>query len=448
MIFSSLEFLFIFLPVFLGIYYITPAAHRNWPLLLGSLVFYLYGVKTRPWVLALFLLLVALCYGVAFLFDRKERKPIFVGTVCLLVLGLLGFKYLGAFAGRSLVLPLGISFYTFQLIAYLADVYKGKIPAERNPLTFFTAMTMFPKLISGPLTPYESLSRQLEERSFTWERFDYGLRDFVLGLGMKMLLADQIGRIWSQVQAIGFPSISTPLAWLGILSFSLQLYYDFYGYSLMAIGLGRMVGIRLPKNFVTPYAARSVAEFWRRWHITLGKWFLDYVYIPLGGNQKGRGRGVLNLLVVWVLTGIWHGATPNYLLWGLYIFVFLAIEKLWLGPYLEESRFLSHVYLIFVILLSWMIFAIPDPVQIGVYAQRLFPFFGSGVGNPADCLRLFRMAPVSLLVGVGIAFPWFVRLWDRLRHKAVGTALLLLIFWAAVYCVSAGLNDPFLYFSF
>ncbi len=450
MSFSSLEFLFIFLPVFLGVYYIVPAAHRNWPLLVGSLLFYSYGVRAHPWVILLFLLLITAVYGAGCLLrpGEKKRRQVLALMLSLLIGCLLAFKYLGLFTGKSIIFPLGISFYTFQLAAYLLDVYWKRIPYERNYITFLTAMAMFPKLISGPITPYENLSRQLMQRTFAWQRFDYGLRDFVLGLGMKVLLADQIGHVWYQVQAIGFDSISTPLAWLGIVSFALQLYYDFYGYSLMAIGLGRMIGFRLPKNFVTPYASRSVAEFWRRWHITLGKWFLDYVYIPLGGSKHGKKLELRNLLIVWLLTGLWHGSTINFLLWGLYLFVFLAIEKLWIGRYLEESRFVSHVYLIVVIVLGWMFFAITDVSQIGVYVTRLFPFFGHPAGGIKDFLRLAQPVAGSLIVGSLIAFPWFIRVWDRLRQGHVGTICLLVIFWLSAYCLSAGLNDPFLYFSF
>ena len=451
MIFSSLEFLFIFLPLFLGVYYIAPAAHRNWPLVIGSLLFYSYGVWTQPWAIVLFIALICLGYLAGRLIGRleKHRRLALAAFLVLLFGGLLSFKYSGLLLENHIALPLGISFYSFQLAAYAVDVYRAKVPAEKSFLDFFAALSLFPKLISGPIAPYESLSRQVRERTFAWQRFDYGLRDFVLGLGMKVLLADQIGRIWKQVESIGFESISTPLAWLGLISFALQLYYDFYGYSLMAIGLGRMIGFRLPKNFVTPYASRSVAEFWRRWHITLGKWFLDYVYIPLGGNKKGRLRELRNLLVVWVLTGIWHGSTINFLLWGLYIFVLLAIEKLWLGKYLEDSGPFAHIYLVFVILLSWVFFAIPELSNILLYFGRLFPFAGAvDAGRGADALRLFQMAPAPLLVGTAIAMPWFMRVWDRIRQGRIGTLILLAIFWFAVYGISAGLNDPFLYFSF
>ena len=450
MAFSSLNFLFVFLPAFLGIYYLVPVRYRNWPLLAGSLVFYSYGVQTRPWVMVLFLLLTGMTFLAGRVVEPEAKRPRAMLAVFLGILAgcLLGFKCAGLFTTHNPVLPLGISFFSFQLMAYLMDVYWGKVSPERSFQKFFTAIALFPKLISGPITPYGSIARQLERRSFVWQRFDYGLRDFVLGLGMKVLLANQIGGIWRQVEAIGIGSISTPMAWLGIVGFSLQLYFDFFGYSLMAIGLGRMIGFRLPKNFVTPYASHSVSEFWRRWHITLGKWFLEYVYIPLGGNQKGKVREVRNLLIVWVLTGIWHGSTLNFLLWGLYIFLFMVIEKLWLERYLEESRVWSHVYLISVILISWLIFAVTDLNQLGLYFTRIFPFFGGAQIPNGDFFRMLDQYGVSLTAGIIASTPGFMRFWDRIRQNHLGTMFLVAIFWCSVYFLSAGLNDPFLYFSF
>jgi len=450
MVFSSLNFLFIFLPVFLCIYYIVPAQHRNWPLLLGSMAFYAYGAMHRPWIIVLFLGLTVMTYLVGGWIERKpSARRALLRIALLLIFGtLLGFKYAGMLTDTSIFLPLGLSFYSFQMAAYLIDVSHKRIEAERSFFKLLTAMLMFPKLISGPITPYGSLTHQLDHRNFTWDRFNYGLQDFVLGLAMKTLLADQIAGLWHQVQAIGFESISTPLAWLGIASFSLQLYYDFYGYSLMAIGLGRMIGFRLPKNFVLPYTSRSMTEFWRRWHITLGRWFLDYVYIPLGGSREGKGKELRNLLVVWLLTGIWHGATPNFLLWGFFIFILIAIEKLWLEPYLERSRVFSHIYLLIAIMLSWMLFAITDLSQIAVYLSRLFPFFAGEMLPGADFLRLGEQYGLFVVLGILVSTSWFMRAWDHIRQTRWGTIVLVVLFWLAIYYLSAGLNDPFLYFSF
>lgn len=308
---------------------------------------------------------------------------------------------------------------------------------------------MFPKLLSGPLTRAEELQPQVRKRRYSLEGFDQGLRDFLVGLALKVLLADRVGGIWSQVKTIGFESISTPLAWMGLVAFSLQLYLDFCGYSWMAVGLGRMLGFHLPRNFDHPYAARSMSEFWRRWHITLGLWFRNYVYIPLGGNRKGLPRTVFNLLVVWLLTGMWHGAGWSFILWGLFLFLLIANEKLWLGKILERRPILSRIYMLFAILFSWMLFAIPDLGQIGVYLSRLFPFFGSGVAVSAgDFLRLGKQFGVFLVLGLVVSFPGPERLWNRIRTSVLGTILLFLLFWAVVYCLSVATNDPFMYFSF
>lgn len=450
MVFSSLDFLFIFLPLFLSIYYIVSTPYRNWALLAGSLAFYSYGAISRPWVIVLFLGFNTMIYFVGRLLEQPihARTSVLSGCLAIIFCCLLGFKYAGLFSGGTILLPLGISFYSFQMAGYLIDIYRKKIKAEHSFWKLFTGMAMFPKLISGPITPYGSLSRQLDQRTYSWQRFDYGLRDFVLGLGMKTLLADQIGGLWHQIQTIGFESISTPLAWLGLAGFSLQLYFDFYGYSLMAIGLGRMLGFRLPKNFVLPYTSRSMTEFWRCWHITLGRWFLEYVYIPLGGNRKGKTKELRNLLIVWLLTGVWHGATPNFILWGLYIFCFIAIEKLWLGKYLEQGYIWPHIYLLFTIMLSWMLFAIPDMSQIGYYISHLFPLFGTIEVPPADFFRLAKQYGLFVVIGITVSTALFMRWWDKIRQTRLGTIILFLIFWLSVYYLSAGLNDPFLYFSF
>lgn len=450
MIFSSLDFLCIFLPIFLCIYYIVPARYRNWPLLVGSLAFYACGCYSRPWVILLFLLLNGLTYffGLQLEQHTQNAKQILAISLVIIFGSLLVFKYVGLLGSYSILLPLGISFYSFQMSGYLMDIYWRRIKAEQSFSKLLTGMTMFPKLISGPITPYGSLDGQLEARTFSWARFDYGLRDLLYGLGLKVLVADQIGGIWHQIQTIGFESISTPLAWLGMLAFSLQLYFDFYGYSLMAIGLGRMLGFRLPKNFVLPYTAQSMTEFWRRWHITLGKWFLDYIYIPLGGSREGRGKALRNLFVVWLITGIWHGATPNFLLWGMFIFTLIAIEKVWLGKYLKKGHIWSHLYLLLTIMFSWVLFAIPELSQIGVYFGRLFPFFGGQVLPVADFLRLAKQYGLFVLIGILLSTSYFMRWWDKLRQTRWGTIILFLVFWFAVYDLSAGLNDPFLYFSF
>ena len=450
MAFSDLAFLFLFLPVVLAGIYLLPGRCQDGLLLAASLIFYALGVRQRPWAIALFLGLCWLCWFGGRLLGAatRYRRQLLWMAVAVPVGCLLGFKYAGIFTGTAVWLPLGMSFYTFSMVGYLFDVYRGKVDAERSLGRFFTAQCMFPKLISGPLTPYGQIAPQLGRRRLDLRQLDTGLRTFILGLGMKVLLADRIGGLWRQLGAIGYQSISGPLAWMGLVAFSLQLYFDFHGYSTMAVGLGQMLGLSLPQNFAHPYAAKSMTDFWRRWHITLSSWFRDYVYIPLGGSRRGRPRQICNLLAVWVLTGMWHGSTVNILLWGLFLFLLLAAEKLWLYERLQHSRVLGHLYMALCIPLSWMLFAIPDLGQLGVYAQRLWGGFSAAALAGGDFVRYGGQYGLLLVLGLILCMPGPARLWRRVRHTPLATGFLLVVFWACCYCLSAGLNDPFMYFSF
>lgn len=265
---------------------------------------------------------------------------------------------------------------------------------------------------------------------------------------MKVLLANQIGGLWRQVKTIGFESVSTPMAWLGLVAYSLQLYLDFCGYSWMAIGVGETLGFRLPRNFEHPYAARSMRDFWRRWHISLSSWFRDYVYIPLGGSKKGEGRTYLNLLVVWLFTGLWHGSTLNFLLWGLFLFALISLERLGWGKVLRRSQVISRLYMLLVIPLSWMLFAIPSLKDIGSYIGRLFAFSGGTAVHARDFLVYGRQYAVVLVIGLLVSTPLPEKLWRRIRTSPLGTVLLLVLFWVCVYCMAVATNDPFMYFSF
>ena len=349
--FNTLPFIFIFLPVFLAVYYLMPERLRNGVLALGSLVFYLLGTWQRPWCLALLLGLMALTW----LSGRKlaGSKPLLVGNLLVLGLCLFGFKYAGLL-GSGIALPLGLSFYSFQMAAYVIDVYRGRMEPEECPVSYAAEILMFPKLLSGPLMDPAELKAQMYRRTCTLRELDAGLRDFIIGLSMKVLLANQIGGLWRQVKTIGFESVSTPMAWLGLVAYSLQLYLDFCGYSWMAIGVGEMLGFRLPRNFKQPYPARSLQDFWRRWHISLSSWFRDYVYIPLGGSKKGEGRTYLNLLVVWLFTGLWHGSTLNFLLWGLFLFALISLERLGWGKVLLIFLAMAAAFLALGYVLVWI----------------------------------------------------------------------------------------------
>ena len=316
MVFSSLNFIFIFLPLFLFAYYVTPAAFRNSTLFAGSILFYAAGVIKQPYALFLLMVLTYLNYvfGIClYQIHNPRKKKLFLTKVIFFdFLWLFLFKY-----SRHLSLPLGISFYTFQLTAYLFDIYYGRILPERDFVTFGTYISMFPKLISGPITPYEMLRRQLHSaRRFLPENLAEGMKLFIRGLGLKAILANQFGSLWANVGTIGYESISTPLAWLGIYAYSFQIYFDFSGYSDMAIGLGAVLGFHFPENFNYPYIAASVKDFWHRWHISLSTWFKEYVYIPLGGSRCSRICKYRNIMITFLVSGMWHGAGLHYLVWG------------------------------------------------------------------------------------------------------------------------------------
>ncbi len=451
MSFNDINFIFLFLPVFLLIYYGLPSFCRNTVLLLGSIAFFLVGGFKNPVILILPVAEIILAYLLALGMNAKRRLalPLLIVYLAGAFGVLLGFKYAGLFTGESIVLPAGISFYTFQLTGYMMDVYRQNMPPEKSLLNFSAGMLMFPKLLSGPIVPWKDLKPQLENRTLTAKKFDNGLRTFIIGLALKTLVADRIGGLWSQLGTIGYASISTPLAWLGILAYSLQLFFDFYGYSVMAIGIGRMLGFELPENFLFPYASKSMSDFWRRWHVTLGAWFRDYVYIPLGGSRKGQKALVINLFVVWVMTGVWHGSTLNFLIWSMFIFGLIVAEKLSGGRFPGKNPVLTRIYMIFAIMISWMFFAITDLSDIGVYLGRLFPITGKFAGAFAgDFVFYLKQFGVYIAIGIALCLPWTKKVWLRLRSTPIFTAILFILFWLSIYCVSGGMNDPFMYFSF
>jgi len=467
-VFSSLPFLFVFLPVFFLCYGLAPARWKNLLLLGGSVAFYAYGALETPLYIVLLLVTIGVNWLVGLrLAPGKSRRRLW------LILGLiydffwlLLFKYAGFFFDNgaavwnlatgdsisrswSLILPIGISFYTFQIVSYLIDVYREKVEPARSFVDLGAYLCMFPQLIAGPIVQYTQVAAELNSRSTCLQNVDEGLRIFVLGLGSKVLLANRIGGLWSDVQAAGFDSISTPAAWLAAAAFSFQLYFDFYGYSLMAVGLGRIMGFDLPENFRDPYQSVSMTEFWRRWHMTLGSWFREYVYIPLGGNRGGRAKTIRNLLIVWLLTGFWHGASWNFVLWGLLLFLLLTVERAGLRVFLEKHRWLGHLYMLFLIPLSWMLFAITDFSQLGIFFTRLFPLDGQIWGIFAgDWLEHLQTYGLWLVLCLLFCTPLPKKLWAKLRDTPVAIPLLLAIFWAAVYCLYMGMNDPFLYFRF
>lgn len=468
MVFSSLTFLFYFFPAFFLLYFLSPNSIRNLVIFIGSLVFYFYGVVENPAYLILILLSVFVNFGISQGLDKRNRQRIrkrwlYAGMIYNFGM-LFVFKYLDfgieninrilrwidtdiQLPYADLVLPIGISFYTFQITSYLIDVYRRKIPIERSVLKLGTYLCMFPQLIAGPIITYSQVREQLADRKHSVVGWENGIREFTVGLSLKVLIANRVGGLWTQVGTIGYESISTPLAWLGIIAFSFQIYFDFYGYSLMAKGLGAIMGFTFPDNFRDPYLAKSLTEFWRRWHITLGSWFREYVYIPLGGNRRQHFR---NLFIVWLLTGLWHGAGWNYVLWGLLCFVLISIEKAGFAKILNKVPLLGNLYMAVVIPLSWLVFAVPDVGQIAVYLGRLFPFTGSteAAVYAGDFVKYLSSHAWSLGAAVVCITGLPKKLYASKGKTVWMTILLVILFWLCVYSMYIGLDDPFLYYQF
>lgn len=455
--FAGLEFVFRFLPIFLIIYYVMPVKYRDTTLLLGSLFFYAVGEPV------FFLLLIALTginywtgsrgkdYTATFTvheWQKGKKKKWMIFAIVLDVAVLFVFKALNTFVDSSL-LPLGISFYLFKMISWQVDMYRGDVlgkPKFKNVALYFT---IFPQVISGPIMRYEEGDFAVG-RSYSLEQFEEGLCYFVMGLGMKVLLADRLAILWNDLQMIGFRSISTPLAWLGTAGYSMQLYFDFWGYSLMASGIMVMLGFGFVENFHHPYASKSIGEFFRRWHITLGSFFRDYVYIPMGGSKCRERRLVFNLAVVWILTGIWHGNGINFVIWGIILGTLIILEKLLYGKYLNKIPFLGNLYVILLIPLTWVVFAITDLKQLGIYFGRLFPFIGGeGVAvNSQDIVKYSQTYGVLLIAGIILCVPAVFNFIEKHRKHPVIVLGLAGVFWYSVYFMASSAGNPFMYFKF
>ncbi|MBQ8591134.1 MAG: MBOAT family protein [Lachnospiraceae bacterium] len=447
MIFNSIEFIFYFIPIFFSIYYICPAKGRNFVLLAGSFVFYAWGdIYSLPIVvLSAF---VNYSFG-SIIEHRKERSAMRKVWLFLAVIFHVGVFCMFRMGNILSIMPLGLSFYTFQAISYVADVYLGKIHAEQSPIGYFTYFFMFPKFVSGPITRYGEIQTALEHRKISPLQVEEGLKIFAIGLGGKVLIADQMGKLWNAIQTVGFESISMPLAWLGAIAVSLQIYFDFQGYSLMAIGLGRMLGFKLPQNFRQPYTSGSVTEFWRNWHMTLSLWFRDYVYIPLGGSKKGVFRTICNLLVVWVLTGLWHGTTGNFLLWGIGFFILLTLEKLFLKKALDATILLKRVYMFFVIPISWIVFSITDAGELYTYLQRMFDVTSFyDMANLWDVVYYLKDYGWTALFGLVLSTTLPSKVYEKCKKHFVTAVILILLFWLSVYYIMSAESNPFLYSHF
>lgn len=472
MLFSSVGFLFRFLPIFMIIYLVFPKC-RNIVLLTGSLIFYGVG---EPYFVLLLILSVLVNYGFSrYMFweprspqkNRRRktarRRKRALALAVMVDLGVLFvFKYwdfaagsINALAGKgllpllSLALPLGISFYTFQMISYQIDCYRGTIKERAGLLSFATYVCMFPQLIAGPIVRYSEVAERMAGRRVRIRDLENGLKLFTLGLGLKVLLANQIGTLWNLIMTAGAGRLHMLVAWLGAFAYSFQIYFDFWGYSVMAVGLGKMLGFSIPRNFDHPYTSRSLSEFWRRWHMTLGSWFREYVYIPLGGNRKGAGRTIFNLFVVWTLTGLWHGADWNFVLWGIVFFLLLSLEKKTFGKWLENSRVLGHIYTVLLIPVTWVIFAITDMGQLAGYLGNLVGYHREDVlVGITQLLRYLKEYWGLLVACVIFATPLPAKLYWKWKDRWFAVLILLGIFWWSVREIVSGSNNPFLYFRF
>lgn len=462
MLFSSVEFLFRFLPVFMLIYLLIPGKYRNIVLLLGSLLFYGVG---EPYYVLLLIFSILVNYGAGKLILEKEKKTAKNVLILSLIYNfgmLFVFKYWdfaagivnSMFAGEkipvlSLTLPLGISFYTFQIVSYLLDCYRGKLKEKADFVSFAAYVTMFPQLIAGPIVKYEEVAERMKERKIREKSVESGLKLFSIGLGFKVLLANQIGTLWNTLMSAGAGNLSAAAAWMGAFAYSFQIYFDFWGYSLMAKGLGKMLGFRIPRNFNNPYISKSISEFWRRWHITLGRWFKEYLYIPLGGNRKGFLRTAFNLFVVWTLTGLWHGASFNFALWGMIFFVLIAVEKKGFGKWLESKKIAGHLYVIVLIPMTWMVFAITDMRQLLNYLQNMIGIHSSGViVGSEQVLRYLKEYGLLFIICILCSTSYPMELYRKHKQKWYVVVIVVAIFCFSVYEIMAGSNNPFLYFRF
>ena len=470
MLFSSVVFLFTFLPVILILYYLVPRAYKNLVVLIGSLIFYAWGEPVYIFLM-IFSILFNYISGLDIARNLKSKEKarqslVFNVTVNLLILGF--FKYEGFLLGsinavlpvdipfRELPLPIGISFYTFQILSYIIDVYRGEVEVQTNLLDFAVYVTMFPQLIAGPIVQYADIDRQLHVRKETIENFGEGVLFFIRGLSKKVLLANTSGMIFDKVFYMEAGRVSALSAWLGCAAYTFQIYFDFSGYSDMAVGLGKMFGFEFKKNFFYPYVSKSVTEFWRRWHISLGTWFRDYVYIPLGGNRVSKGKHVRNIMVVWMLTGLWHGAAWNFVMWGLYYGILLLIEKYALAKIVEKlPAVVSHIYCLLLVMVGWVFFFSPTLGGAVDYLKLMAGIGGNGVVDRQGLYILLTNGWMWIMLVVG-STPAVHDFYERFIYSSglsktkaiVNCAVYAAMFILCIaYLVTESYN-PFLYFRF
>ena len=452
MTFSDINFLLIFILIYVPIYMLLPQKAKPFMLLAGSLGFY---ALNDIWVMPVLLVNIVIVFLSGILIDRffdkidLRRFLIRFGIgfqICLMVISILFFK------NHTFI---GVGFFTIQMIGYYLDVYRNTIYPCKNPLTFANYVLFFPKVLQGPIVSFDDMEESLKyPQRVSLSKLERGIRTFILGMSFKVIIADRLYYLWNGVQTVGFQSISTPLAWISMFSYSMQLYFDFQGYSLMAIGVAQMLGFNLPVNFRSPYLSESISEFYRRWHITLGEWFKNHVYIPLGGSRNGIKKTVLNLAAVWVLTGLWHGLTLNFILWAMTLLLFIVIEKTLLSKFFKSekiaARIVKHLYVLLIIPMTWMMFAIRDVEQIGIFFTRLFNM--TSVCQPinvntSDFNNYLSDYWPYLLGGIVCCFPIMEDVLVKTRiymTRFISFAL----FWLCVYMIMKNGNNPFMYINF
>ncbi len=466
MVFSSILFMFAYLPIVLLVYYFIPAKWRNVWLFFVNFIFYGWG---EPVYVILMLFSICLNYFAGYFIEKyrdnrkRARLVLTINTVLNLAL-LFFFKYfdlilstLSLIPGVSLSpiglsLPIGISFYTFQTMSYPIDLYRGDCEVQKNFISFGTFVALFPQLIAGPIVRYKDIASQLGFRANDIDQFASGIQRFIIGLGKKVLIANNIGHLWDSYAALGASELTFVGAWLGAVAFAIQIYFDFSGYSDMAIGLGRMLGFEFLENFNFPYISTSATEFWRRWHMSLGTWFRDYLYIPLGGNRCGKWRQMLNLLIVWAATGIWHGASWTFLIWGLYYGIFIIIEKFTYGKWLEKGwhRIIGHIYCLILVVAAWPIFQLASLELCVPYYKAMFGAGSAGFISSFDIYNI-RSYLVIIVIGILASTPIGKKIYDKIPVRArtvvVPVMVLVVLAVSTAYLVDATYN-PFLYFRF
>lgn len=468
MVFSSVIFLFFFLPLVLTLYFSVPFKFKNTILLIFSLVFYAWG---EPRYVVLMLLSILINYGYGIWIDtteNNEKKRVSILTFAIIVnIGILGFfKYANFFVDimnaalqtnfhlKSIPLPIGISFYTFHALSYLIDVYRKREKAQRNLFSLALYITFFPQLVAGPIIRYNAIAEQLSKRIFSSVQFAEGIKRFILGLSKKILLANPLGSVADTVFATSIMDLSTGSAWIGIIAYTLQIYFDFSGYSDMAIGLGKMFGFEFAENFNYPYISKSISEFWRRWHISLGNWFRDYVYIPLGGSRVARWKIYRNLFIVWALTGFWHGASWTFIAWGIYYGTLIALEKAGLEKILSKIYPLNHVVVLLLVMIGWVFFRADNFEFATDFITSMFYSRGNDIFD-SQALALLSLNWVYLFIAIMVAMPIFPKLQKLKFNKPITKVLSALAFLfyfflfgeVILYLINSTYN-PFLYFRF